>query len=129
MDGTLSPDGKWVIHGMKWVPTMLSPDGRNYAHEKKWYPILQTSLDAREPCGYCKSTEYNVRRRCNTTGRIKGCGKIGCDFCFRKWGLDLQGYKCPECIEKNNWNAWLRVLISIPFFVIIGYVFWYVDQI
>jgi hypothetical protein len=48
VDGTLSPDGKWVSHGMKWVPAMLSPDGGHYAHEGKWHPILQTPLNTEE---------------------------------------------------------------------------------
>jgi hypothetical protein len=63
VDGTLSPDGKWVIHGMNWVPAMLSPDGRHYAHEKKWYPILQTSLDAgQEDSIYVTKHELNYTR-------------------------------------------------------------------
>ena len=44
MDGTLSPDGKFVLHRSQWIPASLSPDHIWYAHEGEWYPLSPPSI-------------------------------------------------------------------------------------
>ena len=44
MDGTLSPDGKFVLHRSQWIPASLSPDHIWYAHEGEWHPLSPPSI-------------------------------------------------------------------------------------
>ena len=37
MDGTLSPDKNYVVHGGKWVPAQLSPSHTHYAYDGQWH--------------------------------------------------------------------------------------------
>ena len=43
MDGTLSPDGMFVLHRSEWIPASLSPDHIWYAHEGQWHPLSPPS--------------------------------------------------------------------------------------
>lgn len=36
MDGTLSPDKNFVLHGGEWIPALLSPSHTHYAHDGEW---------------------------------------------------------------------------------------------
>ncbi len=44
MDGTLSPDGAFVLHQSQWVPAQLSPDHVWYAHGGQWHPLTPPSV-------------------------------------------------------------------------------------
>ena len=44
MDGTLSPDGLFVLHRSEWIPAVLSPDYSWYVHEGQWYPLSPPSI-------------------------------------------------------------------------------------
>jgi len=44
MDGTLSPDGTFVLHQSQWVPAQLSPDRVWYAHGGQWHPLTPPSV-------------------------------------------------------------------------------------
>ena len=44
MDGTLSPDGSFVLHMSEWIPAVLSPDYSWYAHEGEWHPLSPPSI-------------------------------------------------------------------------------------
>ena len=92
---TLSPDGKFMWNGNEWIPA--PPRGK-------------------DPCENCGLTNYNLVRKCFSHARLKsaqGCGKFGCDMCFRYHNM-TNGYFCTDCYNSAENSMGIVLLIALP---------------
>ena len=69
----------------------------------------------KRPCNFCGSTEYNKVRKCVSSAPIaKGCGKLGCDFCFKRFEIGPKDeYNCPDCTSKKNMRMGILLVVLI----------------
>ena len=81
----------------------------------------------KEPCENCGLTNYNFVRRCHSHARVesmRGCGKFGCDHCFRPGSGIPNSYFCPDCFRTADGSFAILMLISIivvlAFFYVLG---------
>ena len=82
---------------------------------------VQIGDNRKSPCNCCGSTQYNKVRKCVDNARQRtlvgsGCGKLGCDFCFKRYGAG-QDYVCPQCTMKKN----IFLIITLPIISVFAY--------
>ena len=80
----------------------------------------------KEPCENCGLTNYNYVRKCHSHAKLqsmRGCGKFGCDHCFRHSPNIGNGYFCPDCHGTAETTGNLVIIVVISFVSVLAFAY------
>ena len=82
-------------------------------------PKSSEMKEDKDPCKSCGSTNYNLIRKCvSSAPGSPGCGKLGCDFCFKQASKASVEFMCPKCHSNLSFRIAALVIIgSIVFYI------------
>ena len=68
----------------------------------------------KEPCENCGLTNYNYVRKCQSKAKLKslrGCGKFGCDHCFKPNAHIPNSHFCPDCWGTTEGSLFVLAIV------------------